>query len=104
MDYASYLEYRNVNLPAPGHFCLTFWYHMFDQDYGKERLNVTLDDEIVWSKYGNRDNKWKKGTIDLRSRNTFSINFIGIFRGNSEHAVNIAVDDISLTKGTCKGM
>lgn len=95
-------EFHNVELDVPGNYCLTFWYHMYISQYGTEELNVKLNDEIVWTKYGKPDNRWEKGTINIHSTNKIYIKFMGILGSSSLN--DIAIDDILLTYGTCDGM
>ncbi|XP_052069283.1 MAM and LDL-receptor class A domain-containing protein 2-like [Mytilus californianus] len=105
VDTIAYLEFQNVNLHVSGNFCLTFWYHMYhDEDYEMERLNVTFDNELVWTDYANQDNKWKRAMIDLQNRMNMSIKFIGILGSNWWNDIDIAIDDISLAEGTCTGL
>ncbi|CAC5389531.1 unnamed protein product [Mytilus coruscus] len=100
----SYLEFQNVDLHVPGNFCLTFWYHMYHYQNRMEKLSVKLDDEIVWTEFGKRNNKWKKGAIDLHKTKNINIKFIGILSSYWWNNNDIAIDDIFLTEGTCKGL
>lgn len=104
-DTVAILEFQRVDLNGRENFCLTFWYHLYqDSDYMKETLNVTLDNELAWTENVNQENKWRKGTIDLHNKTNMSIKFIGILGSNYLNNTDIAIDDISLAEGTCTGM
>ncbi|CAC5403050.1 unnamed protein product [Mytilus coruscus] len=99
----AYMDFHNHDISLSGFSCLTFWYHMYIYNaYRKEGLNVTIGDTLVWTKFGNQDNKWIKATIDLDFRKISNIKFIGFLGGFWSD--DIAIDDISLTEGTCKGL
>lgn len=103
IDTTAYLELHNIDVP--GRFCFTFWYHMYHyEDFKMERLNVTFDNELVWTDYANTDDKWKKARINLYNRKKMSISFIGILRRNRWNDIDIAIDDIYLAEGTCEGI
>lgn len=99
----AYYIFNNLDIRLSGNSCLTFWYHMYIYNsYRKEGINVKIDDKIVWTKFGNQDNKWIKAAIDLDTRKISNITFIGFL--NYYGGKHIAIDDISLTEGTCEGM
>lgn len=99
----AYMDFHKLNLSLSGNSCLTFWYHMYIYSaYRMGGLNVTIDGTLVWTTIGNRIKKWVKATIDIDFRKIFYIKFSGFagdYWGNY-----IAIDDISLKDGTCKGM
>lgn len=101
-ETTTYLEFQNFDLRhVSGNVCLTFWYRMLvHAGYRKEGLNVTIADKLFWTQFGNQEHKWNKGTIDLNNIIISSIKFIGILGSRGS---NLAIDDISLTKGTCDG-
>lgn len=99
-ETTAFLEFHNLDIQILENSCLTFWYYM--HVYGVVGLNVTLDDEIVWTKFAHQNGKWRKGMIDLNKRYLNNIKFIGIL-GNGWLG-NIAIDDLYITEGTCKGI
>ncbi|CAG2242738.1 unnamed protein product [Mytilus edulis] len=70
--------------------------------YSQEGIHVTIDDKIIWTIVGNQDNKWIKAAIDLDVRKLSIIKFKGFLRRNWGN--HVALDDISLTEGTCEGL
>lgn len=103
METTASFEIHNLYIKLSGISCLTFWYHMYIYNYyRKEGLHVKIDDTLVWTKLDNQRNNWIKATIDLNLRKISKIKFIGFLGGYWRDG--IAIDDISLTEGTCKGM
>ncbi|XP_071130565.1 uncharacterized protein [Mytilus edulis] len=103
IETAAYFEIRNLDIKLSGISCLTFWYHMYSfYAHRKEGLKVKIDDTLVWMNFDNQHNTWIKATIDLDLRKISKIKFIGFLGDNWSD--DIAVDDISLTEGTCQGL
>lgn len=93
-------ELENVDVKINVNSCLMFWYYF--NIYGEFGLNVTLDNELVWTTFTDQNDKWKKAKIDLHNRIIDTIKFIGIIR--SGWIGDIAIDDISIKEGACKGI
>lgn len=102
-------RFFSPNLHASDNSCFIFWYLMYmyassayESDMGTLRVykDIIQTDRIVWEVSGNQRYKWIKAAIDIH-QGDFKIIFEGI-RGSSEKS-DIAIDDISLTKGTCSG-
>ncbi|KAM6981032.1 MAM domain-containing glycosylphosphatidylinositol anchor protein 1 [Aplochiton taeniatus] len=86
-------------------FCVSFYYHMKGKHIGS--LNVLLRvksiasvDTVAWAKSGPQGPDWKRASIDINPSGPFQIVFEGI-RGPSFEG-DIAIDDVSVTKGKCK--
>ncbi|XP_072038887.1 MAM and LDL-receptor class A domain-containing protein 2-like [Amphiura filiformis] len=86
--------------------CLTFWYHMFGDDV--EALNIyiingTQSDQrnVLWSRAGNRGNRWRAAEVHLES----SINFQVVFEAENGNGYrgDIALDDIKIEADVCPG-
>lgn len=100
-------RFFSPNLHASDNSCFTFWYIMYasytyKSDMGTLRVykDSIQTDRIVWEVSGNQRYGWIKAAIDIH-QGDFKIIFEGI-RGSSKRS-DIAIDDISLTKGTCSG-
>ncbi|XP_078371348.1 meprin A subunit beta-like [Oculina patagonica] len=77
--------------------CLSFFYHMYGRDIS--RLIVKLGGSNIFAKKQNQGNKWKRARVTINRRGT--IFFIGI-RGKGSKG-DIAIDDFSITRGSCGG-
>ncbi|XP_044162897.1 MAM and LDL-receptor class A domain-containing protein 2-like [Acropora millepora] len=77
--------------------CMRFYYHMYGATVN--RLNVFNGNSVVFTKSGQQGNRWLHAEMTVLVRNT--ITFEGI-TGASYTGV-IAIDDVSLTDGFCKG-
>ena len=58
----------NAKLYSPpltfaGHMCLEFYYHMSGVAIGS--LKVTIDEKVVFSRSGHREDKWYKASINV---------------------------------------
>ncbi|CAH3173608.1 unnamed protein product [Porites lobata] len=97
-------------LAFPGHMCLEFYYHMSGAAIGS--LKVTIDEKVVFSRSGDREDKWYKASINvsaivgwhryLNYQNYFllpHVTFEGVV-GNGYRG-DIAIDDFSLTARSC---
>ena len=50
-------------LTFPGHLCLEFYYHMSGVAIGS--LKVTINEKVVFSRSGDREDKWYKASITV---------------------------------------
>ena len=50
-------------LAFPGHMCLEFYYHMSGAAIGS--LKVTINEKVVFSRSGGREDKWYKASINV---------------------------------------
>ena len=50
-------------LAFPGHMCLEFYYHMSGAAIGS--LKVTINEKVVFSRSGDREDKWYKASINV---------------------------------------
>ena len=50
-------------LTFPGHMCLEFYYHMSGTAIGS--LKVTINEKVVFSRSGDREDKWYKASINV---------------------------------------
>ncbi|XP_013402242.2 MAM and LDL-receptor class A domain-containing protein 1-like, partial [Lingula anatina] len=92
------------NLNVTGTICVSFWYHMYGADMGS--LKVYRDRGGVRSPImvlsGNKGNKWLQAAVTLTNvQPTYKVAFQAI-RGRNYRS-DVAIDDISITKGTCSG-
>ncbi|XP_019909389.2 MAM domain-containing glycosylphosphatidylinositol anchor protein 1 isoform X2 [Esox lucius] len=85
--------------------CISFFYHMKGKHIGY--LNVWMRvkgiasvDNLVWSLKGNQSSDWKQANINFNPSGPFQVMFEAI-RG-SGYEGDIAIDDVSVTKGKCK--
>ncbi|ESO97870.1 hypothetical protein LOTGIDRAFT_152977 [Lottia gigantea] len=87
-------------------FCLRFFYHMYGPTIN--RLNVYFSNgktlgKYVWSKYRSQGNAWKSASIQIAggsvTQGVTNVVFEAV-RGRS-YSGDIALDDISLTPGSC---
>ncbi|KAG5286596.1 hypothetical protein AALO_G00016710 [Alosa alosa] len=86
----------------PGPQCLQFWYHMYGTADTMGLSVHLLEDRLtqgVWTKRNNQGDKWHKAEIDLMTTGPFQIILEGR-RGTTELS-DVAVDDISLYRGSC---
>ncbi|CAH3142232.1 unnamed protein product [Porites lobata] len=96
----------NAKLKSPplkfsGTMCLSFYYHMYGSDIGS--LKVSFNGKDVFSRSGNKGNTWLKASVSISSiAGSHQIIFEGV-RGKSFEG-DIAIDDFSLTSGSCAGV
>lgn len=95
----SSMEFEATDSPV----CMRFWTHMFGNGIGT--LTISLSDtresqeRDVWSLTGEAGNAWYQAEVPVSSSNPFKIIIIGKIGKNN--LGDIAVDDISLTSGSC---
>merc|ERR1712046_307162 len=110
-----YLEATNLNrrdiasLKSPPvrliyfpNYCFSFWYHMYGEGTGV--LAAVIKQEIYWVQKNETGNQWRQAKINLSSAitkkpGTIVIQLIAI-RGMNFKS-DMAIDDITLTKGKC---
>ncbi|XP_077865040.1 MAM and LDL-receptor class A domain-containing protein 2-like [Saccoglossus kowalevskii] len=87
--------------------CLTFWYHMYGQDIGSLHVyQIDIESELssaIWSRSGNQDDMWRRGTVPLPiepTGNPYLISFEGVVGGGS--LGDIAIDDILVDDILCQ--
>ncbi|KAM9476806.1 MAM domain-containing glycosylphosphatidylinositol anchor protein 1 isoform 1-T2 [Clarias gariepinus] len=86
-------------------YCVSFFYHMNGKHIGT--LNVLLRvksiatvDSLAWTLSGHQGPSWKKANVVVYPSGPFQVVFEGI-RGDGFEG-DIAIDDVSVTKGKCK--
>ncbi|XP_046871237.1 MAM domain-containing glycosylphosphatidylinositol anchor protein 1, partial [Hypomesus transpacificus] len=86
-------------------YCISFYYHMKGKHIGT--LNALLRvksiasvDSLVWSLTGEQGAGWRQANVIINPRGPFQVVFEGI-RG-SGYEGDIAIDDVSVSKGKCK--
>ncbi|XP_046692968.1 MAM domain-containing glycosylphosphatidylinositol anchor protein 1 [Silurus meridionalis] len=86
-------------------YCVSFFYHMNGKHIGT--LNVLLRvkgiatvDSLVWTLSGYQGPNWRKANVVVYPSGPFQVVFEGI-RGDGFEG-DIAIDDVSVTKGKCK--
>ncbi|CAC5403044.1 unnamed protein product [Mytilus coruscus] len=80
--------------------CLSFWYYMHGNESG--RLNVTVNENFVMTKFIDQSLQWNKEMIDIDPIEKVTIKFIAI--SGTANGCSIALDDIVLTQGSCLGL
>ncbi|XP_036411856.1 MAM and LDL-receptor class A domain-containing protein 1 isoform X2 [Colossoma macropomum] len=85
--------------------CLQFWYHMYGSSWTMG-LTVYLlhgnQAQEVWRQRENKGNIWHRALVDLTPQGNFKIIFEG--RRGANAWSDVAVDDISLHRGSCKDL
>ncbi|XP_036411853.1 zonadhesin [Colossoma macropomum] len=85
--------------------CLQFWYHMYGSSWTMG-LTVFLlhgnQAQEVWRQREDQGNTWHRALVDLIPEGNFKIIFEGR-RGDNAWS-DVAVDDISLHRGTCEDL
>ncbi|XP_030629325.1 zonadhesin, partial [Chanos chanos] len=90
--------------PDPVPQCLEFWYHMYGSADTMGLTVYLLQGSLaqsVWSMRNNQGDLWHRALVDLRPEENFRIIFEG--RRGTDDRSDVAVDDISLYRGTCAG-
>ncbi|KAK7473655.1 hypothetical protein BaRGS_00035133, partial [Batillaria attramentaria] len=93
--------------PDGSNFCMKFYYHMYGNGIGT--LNVysvpqnTLPQlpAATWTRSFDQGNQWRLGEASINLASNFQVVFEGIVGKN--YNGDIAVDDITITKGGCSG-
>ena len=82
--------------------CLSFWFHMYGAHIGQLNVYMKVGQSFgnpVWSRYGTHGDRWINALIPMSNKSPYMIIFEAV-RGSS-YAGDIAIDDISLSKGQC---
>nr|XP_054757011.1 MAM and LDL-receptor class A domain-containing protein 1-like [Lytechinus pictus] len=92
-------------IPATsGQLCLDFWYHMWGQDMGTlnvySKVGNTLG-QVLWTHSGALARLWYQAQIEIIPTADFKVVFEGITGPNFDS--DIALDDIDVSTGKCKG-
>ncbi|KAK2540965.1 Tmprss15 [Columba guinea] len=92
---------RSLPLVSSDPSCLSFWYFMYSPNVYRLRVIISNEhgsEKIIFQKEGNYGNNWNYGQVTLNETYDFKVIFDAFRKpGQSE----IALDDISLTKGKC---
>ncbi|XP_054249059.1 enteropeptidase [Indicator indicator] len=81
--------------------CLSFWYFMYSTNVYRLRVSISNEhglEKIIFQKEGNYGNYWNYGQVTLNETSDFKVIFDAFKRPGPS---DIALDDISLTKGKC---
>ncbi|XP_022097777.1 MAM and LDL-receptor class A domain-containing protein 2-like [Acanthaster planci] len=85
--------------------CVEFWYHMYGADIDTlnvfVRPNGTSLGQPLWSKSGTLDDQWYLGQFPVSNSGPYQIIYEGIVGGS--YQADIAIDDLALYDGECKG-
>lgn len=88
--------------------CLQFYYHMYGEDIGI--LNIYFNNGVLWTRSGQQGSLWLRADVDLNlaptgSVRNFNISIEGVIISNKPPLADlkgdIAIDDISVTPGSC---
>ncbi|XP_075219109.1 MAM and LDL-receptor class A domain-containing protein 1-like isoform X2 [Lycorma delicatula] len=97
----SSMEFDQTGPDTP--LCMRFWTHMYGNGIGT--LSVVISDtrerteREIWSLSGEAGNAWYQAEVPVSSSNSFRIVLVG--RVGRNNLGDIAVDDVSLTPGSC---
>lgn len=81
--------------------CLSFWYYMYGENVYKLSINISNDqnmEKIIFQKEGNYGKIWNYGQVTINETVEFKVAFNAF---KNRLLSDIALDDISLTYGTC---
>ncbi|XP_073776392.1 MAM domain-containing glycosylphosphatidylinositol anchor protein 1 isoform X2 [Danio rerio] len=86
-------------------YCVSFFYHMNGKHIGTLNVlmrvtSIAIVDSAVWTLSGHQGAEWRKANAELYPSGPFQVVFEGI-RGNGFEG-DIAIDDVSVTKGKCR--
>ncbi|XP_031975843.1 LOW QUALITY PROTEIN: IgGFc-binding protein-like [Corvus moneduloides] len=87
-----------------GTLCFRFWYHMYGTaETMALRVYVQKGDELVlvWQEVGNHGDRWHLGQVTVQTTGNMQILLEGEW-GEDERS-NVALDDLSVEKGSCAG-
>ncbi|XP_004371409.1 enteropeptidase isoform X1 [Trichechus manatus latirostris] len=81
--------------------CLSFWYYMYGENVYKLSINISTEqnmEKTIFQKEGNYGDSWNYGQVTLNETVEFKVAFDAF---KNTFLSDIALDDISLTNGTC---
>ncbi|KAK6307644.1 hypothetical protein J4Q44_G00227920 [Coregonus suidteri] len=86
-------------------YCVSFFYHMKGKHIGSLKVwlrvkSIASVDTLIWTLDGNQGPDWNQANIIVNPSGPFQVMFQAI-RG-SGYEGDIAIDDVSVTKGKCK--
>ncbi|KAJ8401175.1 hypothetical protein AAFF_G00387570, partial [Aldrovandia affinis] len=86
-------------------YCISFFYHMRGKHIGSLNVLVRVKsiatvDKQVWTLSGSQGPQWKQASLLITPIGPFQVVFEGV-RGTGYEG-DIAIDDVSVTKGKCK--
>ncbi|XP_071422998.1 IgGFc-binding protein-like [Pithys albifrons albifrons] len=86
-----------------GTHCFRFWYHMYGNAEMALRVYMAKDYEqvLVWSQDGNHGDRWHLGEVTVHITGDMQIFLEG--QWGEDARSNIALDDLSIEKGSCAG-
>ncbi|KAJ8270207.1 hypothetical protein GJAV_G00111650 [Gymnothorax javanicus] len=90
---------------ASGPHCLQFWYHIYGTADTMGLTAYLLEGRLaqrVWSRRNNRGDVWHLAKVDINPSGPFQIIFEG--RRGTTTLSDVALDDVSLQRGTCSDL
>ncbi|XP_035291077.1 MAM domain-containing glycosylphosphatidylinositol anchor protein 1 [Anguilla anguilla] len=86
-------------------YCISFYYHMRGKHIGSLNVflrvkSIAMMETPVWAISGNQGPQWKMARVPVTPIGPFQVVFEGV-RG-AGYEGDIAIDDVSVTKGVCK--
>ncbi|KAI4880211.1 hypothetical protein NFI96_003064 [Prochilodus magdalenae] len=85
--------------------CLQFWYHMNGTSWTMGLTVYLLQGNLaqeVWRRRESQGDTWHRGLVDIAPQDNFRIIFEGRIGDNARS--DVAVDDVSLHRGTCEDL
>ncbi|XP_022096405.1 MAM and LDL-receptor class A domain-containing protein 1-like [Acanthaster planci] len=85
--------------------CISFYYHMFGSDI--QTLNVYVQpqggvlSQPIWTRSGTLDDRWYLGQFEAAFSSPYQIVYEGV--ASYSYQGDIALDDLKITDGNCKG-
>ncbi|XP_071157171.1 uncharacterized protein [Mytilus edulis] len=104
-NFVASLSSKNTDLFSSS-FCLRFYYHMYGRHIGYLSVYVKERDSESWSNAwqlsGDQGNQWIKASVDItgNSESDLVIMFEAS-KGSIKNKGDIAIDDITLSTGSC---
>ena len=99
---------QSTSLKATSASCLSFWYFMYGAQVGSLSVRQEYLGSVqygtaipLWSMTGNTGQKWIQASVNVSSRVEYILTFTGV--EGQGFSGDIAIDDITLTTGSCSG-